>query len=174
MKPPNQNIMKSKKAITASRTGFLLVIMIFFCNSFLQAQGNKAVYAEFFGNGLGLSANFDCRFTKKENGFGFRAGLGFYPETFFNESFITIPLGINHLAGNGPHYFESGMGVTFIPGVKVFGEDGYEASGVAFMPRVGYRYAQKKRGFLGRVFVSPLIAEGGIEFWMGLGLGFKF
>src|SRR5262245_13870925 len=100
-----------------------LTLFLFFCHGTF-VQGNKSVFLEIFGNGIVFSANYDMRFAKKENGFGFRAGLVFYPATIFNSSFLTLPIGVNHLAGKGPHHLESGLGVTFIPGgIKAFGED---------------------------------------------------
>ncbi len=151
-----------------------LLFLLIFSGKSSSAQGNKSVFVELFGNGIGFSANYDMRFAKKENGFGFRAGLGFYPETFFNESFVTLPIGVNHLAGKGPHHLESGLGVTFIPGgIDVFGDDEFSVNGIIFVPSIGYRYARKIKGFQARIFFSPWIAED-IQAMGGISLGYKF
>ena len=152
------------------------------------AQGNKSVFFELGGNGLFLSANFDSRFTKKENGFGFRAGIGFVPA--FNgdglifpqtPAFLTIPIGVNHLLGRGPHYLESGLGFTYIytSGTITYDFWGYSedvsGSAIGFIPSIGYRYAQIGPGrFQGRIFVCPAIGSGGVVLFGGLSAGFKF
>jgi len=152
----------------------VLLIGLTIAGQSVMAQGNKSVFVEFFGNGLGISANFDCRFSKKENGLGFRAGIGYMPPTFFSNGFATFPIGINHLLGKGPHYLESGIGVTIIPGVTVFGDNEFRTSGIIYMPSLGYRYARNVKGFQGRIFASPMVAEGEFQFFYGLSGGFKF
>jgi len=137
-------------------------------------QANKSVFFELLGNGIGISANFDSRITNSAKGFGFRAGIGLYPGTIFNAPFVTFPLGLNHLVGKGPHYLESGVGVTVIPGIKVFWNDEVRAKSVLFIPSAGYRYARKNKGFQGRIFVSPWIGESGVIFIGGLSAGFSF
>ena len=52
-------------------TAFLLM------SHFIFAQ-TRSLFLEFGGNGCGLSANFDSRFGKKENGFGYRWVLVFH------------------------------------------------------------------------------------------------
>src|SRR5437868_11847729 len=78
----------------------------------------KTVYAEIGGPGL-ASANFDMRFTKTENGAGFRIGVGGFTvsDDFDNSrvSLITVPIGLNYLLGkDGKNYFEIGAGFTYV------------------------------------------------------------
>jgi hypothetical protein len=150
-------------------TAFLLM------SHFIFAQ-TRSLFLEFFGNGYGLSANFDSRFGKKENGFGYRVGIGFSPrigevadDVISLPVDFTVPIGINHLVGKGPHYFESGLGLTFISGSE-FGHGGQ----LFFIPSVGYRYAKIGKGFQGRFVTTPLIGSGGIRFYLGASVGFKF
>jgi hypothetical protein len=103
----------------------LLFTAFLMMSHFIFAQ-TRSLFPEFGGNGCGLSANFDSRFGKKENGFGYRVGIGFSPrfgkvaaDVISLPVDFTIPIGINHLAGKGPHYFESGLGLTFISGSEV-------------------------------------------------------
>jgi hypothetical protein len=142
---------------------------------FIFAQ-TRSVFLEFGGNGCGFSANFDSRFGKKENGFGYRAGIGFLPrfgkvaeDVVSLPVDFAIPIGINHLAGKGPHYFESGLGLTFISGSE-FGS----GSELVFIPSIGYRYAKIGKGFQGRIAVTPFIGSVGITFYLGASVGFKF
>ena len=153
----------------------LLFTAFLMMSHFIFGQ-TRSVFLEFGGNGCGLSANFDSRFGKKENGFGYRVGIGFSPKFGKVASDVislpvdlTIPIGINYLAGKGPHYFESGLGLTFISG-----SDFGSANQLFFIPSIGYRYAKIGKGFQGRFVTTPLIGNGGITFYLGVSVGFKF
>jgi len=152
-----------------SFTVFLLM------SHFIFAQ-TRSLFLEFGGNGCGVSANFDSRFGKKENGFGYRVGIGFSPkfgkvaeDVISLPVDFTIPIGINHLAGKGPHYFESGLGLTFISGSEIG-----RGSELFFIPSIGYRYAKIGKGFQGRFVTTPLIGHGSVTFYLGASVGFKF
>jgi hypothetical protein len=152
-----------------SFTAFLLM------SHFIFAQ-TRSLFLEFGGNGCGFSANFDSRFGKKENGFGYRVGIGLVPgfgkgadDVVSLPVDFTIPIGMNHLAGKGPHYFESGLGLTFISGSE-FGS----GNQLFFIPSIGYRYAKIGKGFQGRFVTTPLIGSGGFEFYLGASVGFRF
>jgi len=146
----------------------------------------KTFFGELGGNGIGFSANFDSRFAKSEKGFGYRIGLGFFPSIDLliikSSSILAIPFSINHLAGKGPSYFESGLGVTFVSGSVGPGSlfegwtDGTteHGNGLAFIPSIGYRYAAfEKKGIVARFTVCPIIAAGTSTFWIGISGGLK-
>ena len=168
---------------------FLITATTLTFTSAINAQGNKSVFVELGGNGLVVSANFDSRFTNSEKGFGFRVGIGLIPainagdaDIFFpsTPSALTIPIGVNHLAGNAPHYFESGLGLTYVHvsgtvSSKFWGySEDVTGSAVGFVPSVGYRYAKEGKAFQGRIFLSPVISSGGASFWAGVSAGYKF
>ncbi len=139
-----------------------------------KAQTAKAVYGEFGGNGLVFSGNFDTRFMG-EKGIGGRAGIGYAAAG--GVSIVTFPLGLNYLIGGAPHYFELGAGVTFVTAtVRFFDDDDSESgTGTFFMPTAGYRYAKAGKGFVGRIYVGPVIAGGTAFFpWGGIAVGYKF
>jgi hypothetical protein len=156
----------------------LLLISTFTTAAFSQetkvpSQRAQAVYGELLGSGLIFSAHYDFRFAKKQNGLGMRVGLGFFGGS--DGGILTVPVGINHLAGKGPHYFESGIGYTYATFTD--GDDFLEGSGNIIIPSVGYRYMPLANGFTARVYLSPLIAvgeDGGWLFWGGFSLGYKF
>jgi hypothetical protein len=162
------------------------------CLSFvttIHAQANKSVFLELGGNGGFLSVNFDSRFSKTEKGLGYRAGVGFIPalntgnaDFFFpsTPSILTVPFGINHLAGKAPNYFESGFGITYAYTSGDISSDfwGYsvDVSGSIwnFVPSIGYRYANTGKGFQFRACISPIINKGDAMFWAGVSAGYKF
>lgn len=156
------------------RNTMLLILVLLTAVQVSFCQSDKSVFVEVLGNGVGASVNFDTRLSQSDKGFGVRVGLGVFPGTIVNAPFLTIPIGVNHLAGKAPHYFESGLGVTFMPGIKAFWDDELRASGLLFIPSVGYRYARKSKGFQGRIFISPWIGNGGAFFMAGLSAGYHF
>jgi hypothetical protein len=45
---------------------------------------------------------------------------------------------------------------------------------VAFVPSIGYRYQPLRKGFTGRVILSPFISGGGMTFFAGVSGGVRF
>lgn len=151
----------------------LVIVCLLSTMMLLQAQGNKAVYGELGGNGLVFSANYDARFSKKENGFGFRAGVGL--GAGIGLTVVTFPVGINYLIGEAPHHFELGMGATYVSATIDLFDSKETGGGFIYMPTVGYRYAKEKKGFVGRIYVGPIIIGGQAFFpWGGISAGIKF
>ena len=64
------------------------------------------------GSGPILSVNYDRRFQRKVNGFGFAAGLGFYGVS--GVSIFSVPVSIDYLLGRNFHFMEIAAGTTFI------------------------------------------------------------
>lgn len=169
-----------------------LQILMLLLNHFVDAQqppSGKAfqVQLEAFGPASLLSVNFDSRFGKKENGLGFRAGLGGSPLGMFGVSCnagtqISVPLGINYLVGKTKHLLELGGGFvpTIISGTKRYCPDlatGFfsdETQSYAFL-LAGYRYQpvqQKRKTY--RIFISPLFQSGfSPKLWGGASIGFR-
>jgi hypothetical protein len=150
-----------------------ILAIILFSAQAIFAQGNKAVYGELGGNGLVFSGNYDMRFSKNENGLGFRVGFGFGGVS--GVSIFTFPLGLNYLTGKGAHHLEVGFGVTPVTGTtNIFG-DRATGSTIFYMPSFGYRYGKPGKGFVGRIYVGPVIVAGAAFFpWGGISAGIKF
>jgi hypothetical protein len=159
-----------------------LVIFIFISLMSIQTQAQsagsennnptaKTVYAEIGGPGI-FSFNYDQRF-KGQKGLGFRAGVGGIG--FIYAGVFSISLGLNYLSGTNGNYFELGAGasaLTISDGSTIFSNN---ASTVIGYMNIGYRYQPEKKGFTGRVFISPLFtAEGFWPFYGGISAGFKF
>lgn len=140
-------------------------------DSLPKPSSHRAVYAELLGNGILFSVNYDFRFNKTDKGLGMRLGFGFFGVT--DLGLISFPVGINYLAGKAPNYLETGIGYTYAIGTGFFGDS--HAS--IIVPSIGYRYQSFKKGFFGRVVISPLISltdHGEGMFWAGIGIGHTF
>ncbi len=160
------------------KTILLLILFIHIVQSvFAQDKVRKPVSAkasnlflELGANGGIFSINYDTRFAKSEKGIGGRIGIGIIPSVDIviakTSSILTIPIALNYLAGKAPNYWEFGAGSTIVSGNT-------KASGVAFVPSIGYRYQPAHKGFTGRVVFSPFIGQGGILLRGGFSLGIR-
>jgi putative salt-induced outer membrane protein YdiY len=166
---------------------FALILPLVFSSvvSFAQ-QPAKSVYAELGGPGI-ASINYDMRFLKKENGPGFRVGIGgfsvrndYYDGSRDRVSLLTIPIGVNWLFGNdGRHYFEAGAGATI---VRI--KDSYDADnnndddifrGSFGHLTFGYRMQPANSGFTFRAAITPVFGRGTfIPYYAGISFGYKF
>jgi hypothetical protein len=133
----------------------------------------QAVYFGIGGSGPLFSVNYDRRFGKKLNGFGFTAGLGFFGET--GSTIFSVPASINYLLGKQNHFLELAAGATYLT-ASYDDFDGSNESGslVVGHVNVGYRYQPARGGFFARTGVSPLFAEGEFVTSFYLGLGYCF
>ncbi|MFN3999072.1 hypothetical protein [Algoriphagus sp.] len=93
----------------------ITVLLLFSLSFALKAQDalpTRSIFLELGGAGLPYSFNYDFRFDKERmDSWGMRVGAGGY--SIENSSFFSLPVMVNKLYGNGPHYFEMGMGMTF-------------------------------------------------------------
>ncbi|MEM9824737.1 MAG: hypothetical protein AAF985_26860 [Bacteroidota bacterium] len=146
------------------------ICMILGLNNKALSQGNS-FYVELFGNGLIFSANYDMRFTQSNVGLGGRVGLGYVGGV--NSSVLTIPVMANYLLGKDGKYFEVGGGLTFVSANVDFIGDNDSASAVWGTLSFMYRYQPIDGGFMWKIGITPLIADGVFfPYWFGLGLGY--
>lgn len=143
---------------------------------------------EFGGPGIFSSLNLDSRFAKKENGLGFRLGLGITPLGYLKEHCNTgslngFPVEINYLVGKNKHLLELGSGGVFLfmSGTKRYClnmEKHFfsEETTNYWFTLIGYRYQPvHQKGFTYRGFISPLFQKGfSSKLWGGVSLGYKF
>ncbi len=171
-------------------TSFLLILILNPATAQNKFSGHASqVQLEVLGTAGLFSINFDSRFAKKENGPGFRFGLGVTPiglsgsESCNSGTLIALPAGVNYLTGIGQHLFEAGAGVVlaivsstkrYCPGFDsgFFSDD---TSPYAYL-LAGYRYQPaKKKGTSFRIFASPLFQNDfPIKFWGGISVGHRF
>ena len=170
---------------------FLIFLLSVGSKNFPQSKFSShatQLQLEAFGPGSLFSVNIDSRFGKKENGLGFRVGIGGTPLGLFGDacnkgSLNTFPLGINYLAGKNKHLLELGAGgvLLFMAGTKRYCSDlgkgffGDEAEPYLFLT-TGYRYQPfKRKGLTYRAFVSPLFQKGfSPKLWAGASIGYRF
>ncbi|TKC00848.1 hypothetical protein [Pedobacter cryophilus] len=141
-----------------------------------KAEEKRAqnVFVEFLGQGLLFTANYDTRFSNKRNGIGGRIGIGAIGGD--GDTFVSIPVSLNYLLGEGKNLFEIGVGATYasISGNSdsIFSEGGDTVIGtMSFM----YRLQPVKSGFSFRGGFTPIFtSEGFIPYYAGLSLGYTF
>ena len=161
------------------KTQILIIFSLLFSLN-LNAQNAKVVYAELGGPGI-VSANYDMRFSKKEDGFGGRIGIGgFSLKDDFEEagriSLFTIPVGINYLLGkDGKNFFEIGAGFTYINVGTSYGSESSVLESSFGNLTFGYRMAPTKGGFVFKAQITPLFNKNGFwPYFGGVGFGYKF
>jgi hypothetical protein len=136
----------------------------------------QAVYFQIGGSGPILSANYDRRFAKRLNGFGFAAGIGFFADS--EESVFSIPVSLNYLIGRKTHFIELAAGTTFINDTY---EDWWSSTGENITEtyfihhvNVGYRHQPATGGLFLRGGFSPLFDQGDFVISFYLGFGYNF
>lgn len=168
-------------------------ILFFFISekTFSQSQSSSHAFQlqiEVLGPGSSSSFNIDSRLAKRDNGIGFRMGIGITPLGWLKDacnsgSLNSFPIGINYLIGHGKHLVEvTGGGVLlFMTGTKVLctGMEEHffsEETTNYWFTSVGYRYQPvHRRGMTYRVFVSPLFQKDfPVKFWGGGSIGYRF
>jgi hypothetical protein len=170
-------------------TSFLQLFMLH--NGYTQSTPSlhaMQIQLEFLGPGVAGSLAVDSRFTKGENGLGFRAGIGMTPLGLLRHSCNTgtlnsFPVGINYLAGKNKHLLEVAAGsvVLFMSGTKLYclnAEKNFfsEETTHYWFASAGYRYQrQHKKGVTYRAFISPLFQKSfPIKLWGGASIGYRF
>jgi hypothetical protein len=141
-------------------------------NDVVTDRPPQALYFQLGGSAPLASVNYDRRFSKRVNGAGFSAGLGFWGGS--GVTVFSIPASLNYLIGSRSHFVEIAAGGTFITGTVDIFDDSETASGVIGHLNAGYRYQPVNGGFFFRGGISPLFAGGGYatSFYVGFGHNF--
>jgi hypothetical protein len=170
-----------------------VIILLFITSENIHSQSSATSHAlqlqfEVLGAGASSSFNIDSRLGKRDNGIGFRAGIGITPLGWLKDacnsgSLNSFPIGINYLIGKGEHLFEvAGGGVlSFTSGTKMYCTPVEkiffsEETENYWFTSVGYRYQRlHKKGMTYRLFVSPLFQKDfPVKFWGGGSAGYRF
>jgi hypothetical protein len=134
----------------------------------------QAVYFLIGGSGPLLSVNYDRRFSKRVNGLGFTAGLGYYAE--LGASIFSVPASLNYLIGRKSHFLELAAGTTFISATipDFFDSENSSASGFIHHVSAGYRYQPIRGGFFFRGGFIELFSQGESATSAYLGFGYNY
>ena len=169
----------------------LIVGVLVFGKSFAQPHISShalQLQLEFLGPGISSSLDIDSRLTKKEDGIGFRIGLGITPLGLLKDpcntgSLNSFPIGINYLFGKNKNKLElaGGTVLLFMSGTKLYClnmEKHFfsEETTNYWFTSIGYRYQPRhKKGLTYRIFVSPLFQKDfPVKFWGGVSVGYRF
>lgn len=174
-----------KKINFTLKTIFSCLIVVVVSQQNISAQGVERegkttanasqVYLEAGGSGILYSVNYDGRFKKEENGFGFRIGIGGAGNS--GTGYIAIPAQVNYLAGSKGQYLEVGGGITYVSASisDIFDDSGASDNTVAASFVLGFRKQPfGKKGITWRIAFTPFIAEGGFYPSGGASIGFRF
>ncbi len=169
------------------KNAIILAGFILFSGNLFAQKAAKSAYVELGGAGL-ASVNYDMRLMKKEDGLGFRVGVGgFSIRTNYGSGYdktnaLFVPLGLNYLIGkDGKHYFELGGGATLVS-VKetysngsIYSNDDDKFNSTFGHLYFGYRVQPKDGGFLFRAGLTPIFGKGYFfPYWAGVSFGYKF
>lgn len=159
---------------------FLLVMVsIAICSTTNAQKSAKSIFFEIAGPGL-ASINYDMRFTKKEDGLGFRAGVGGFSlnDNVIDARYtvILVPVGLNYLLGkDGKNYFEVGAGISGVFASEKYSNDKSTFNSTFGHLNFGYRLQPKNGGFTFRAAINPIFSSGGfIPYYAGISFGYKF
>jgi hypothetical protein len=135
----------------------------------------QSAFFEVGGPGLALTLNYDMRFGHKRNGWGFRAGAGYFATD--GNAVFSVPLQINYLFGTGRSLIEVGGGTTFLnsrgnSNGKTFVFD--KITGFIGTATIGYRYQPEERGINLRIGFVPIFYDEGIIAAGGISVGYTF
>ena len=185
-----RNIWKLTKEYPKPDTGKKVVVPIIKAR---QANANRSVYLEALGAAGLYSFNFDSRLVKgKRDGWGMRAGVGFFPIKTINYygdtlgyRVFSLPVMINYLYGKNLSYLELGLGVTYFissaNGDLQAPKSEYTISRLGTrIPHVlgtfmiGYRYMPTAKGVTYGISFNPLIGNNFRFPSLGIKIGYTF
>ena len=166
------------------KTFILLLISMVTVPSLFAQKATKAAYVELGGAGI-ASINYDMRIMKKNDGLGFRVGIGGFSinDGSYKTTALFVPVGLNYLLGkDNKHFFELGAGATFVSlkEKNTFNDPYYQNTNDKFNSTFGhlyfgYRVQPEDGGFLFRAGLTPIFGKGYfIPYWAGVSFGYAF
>jgi hypothetical protein len=135
----------------------------------------QSVFLEVGGPGLAISGNYDTRFAKQRNGWGYRIGAGYFGSG--GNTVFTIPFQINYLYGEHSSLIELGAGTTFLNSTGDNKGSYWEfdkITGFIATATIGYRYQPAGSGLTFRIAFVPILYDEGILPIGGISVGYTF
>jgi hypothetical protein len=162
--------------VTAMRK-FVSVLFIIFTATSVYSQRlfkRNVIYAEAFGNAIGLlSLHYERQLTSKP-GLGFHVGAGYLSDDKFR---LSIPVGINYLVTLRGYktFVDLGAGATY----SHYEEEPLNGpviddNIVSFVPSIGYRQHIVKDKLMWRINISAIFNKYRSFPFAGLSAGFRF
>jgi len=137
------------------------------------------IYFELLGPSIIYSFTYDGRLSHREDGLGFRIGIG--GGGVNGDGFFTVPFQLNYLVGVRGKYLELGAGATYGYNVDFFDQGDYNKSNSNYTygtMTIAFRKQPVGRmGFTYRIAFSPIFsfANGGSFLpYVGFSWGFRF
>lgn len=169
-----------------TRYAAFLTLVLLFLSVILKGQESSStssggekraqnVFVEIGGQGLLFTANYDSRFSKRRDGLGGRAGIGYL--SIEGDNATTVPLSLNYLLGKGRNFFEMGLGATLLAtggndDSFLFDENNSNIIGTMSF---SYRLQPVDRGFSFRAGLTPVFNKDFfMPYYAGLSLGYSF
>jgi hypothetical protein len=160
--------------------GFFMIVMS--AGAVHAQKAAKSIFVELGGPGL-ASLNYDMRLQNKEDGLGFRVGIGGFSvkEQFGTDAqrtgLLTVPVALNYLLGKDKrNYFEMGVGFTYVSLTtkgQAFEKDQFSTSFGHL--HFGYRLQPQNGGFTFRAGITPVFNSNGfVPYYASLSFGYKF
>jgi hypothetical protein len=162
----------------------LIILLTIAGKSFAQSNTDtlvhtrpETIFIEMGAAGLVFSANYDTRFTKKRNGWGGRAGIGYFGNG--RDNIFTFPLQVNYLFGRSKNFFELGTGITLanINSDDAIFDNKYNISGAIGTVTTGFRHQALGKGVFYKISLDALYDPQDLHNWFlyfGIGLGYTF
>ncbi len=141
----------------------------------IQEIKAQSIFLEVGGPGLAISGNYDTRFAKARNGWGYRIGAGYFGSG--GNTVFTIPFQINYLYGESSHLIELGAGTTFLNSTGDNKGSYWEfdkITGFIATATIGYRYQPPASGLTLRIAFVPILYDQGIMPIGGISVGYTF
>ena len=162
------------------KTIYLVLIL---STIFIEVKSQKAAKSIFVGVGgpaaLGVSIDYDTRFSKRNDGLGMKIGTGMVLN-WGNYGYV-IPLELNYLfpISKERSFLEMGVGASYFYSDEVKGFLGHEKESLFYSYLwLGYRYQPPVKGFTFRAGLCPLLGSINSKFdavpFAGLSIGYKF
>jgi hypothetical protein len=154
----------------------------------------KIFFAEFFGNGILYSLNYDMRTAKGvRDKWGLRVGfewIGFRAtDTATKQKIsaraIAFPFAVNYLVGKHKGFLELGFGATYFfasaKGQRITDNEAYTVNPLNEMLmslygtfNIGYRHVPYKKGIMYHFLFTPVFGGGEFASLVGAGIGYHF
>ena len=148
-------------------------------STIIEAKKPQSVFLEVGGPGLALTVNYDTRFGNRRDGWGYRAGAGYYNTG--SNSVFSVPLQVNYLKGfsktGGSSFAEFGAGTTFVYSKGSTNGTYFQfdnVTGFIGTATIGYRYQQDNGGINFRIAFVPILYDEGLIAAGGVSIGYTF